>query len=272
MRRVGSQEVRSYPALVDRGASVDLVLLESATAAEKATRAGVRRLVTIAQPARQTISAIAPRLPPAFARPNGALPSRTDNEAFRAMVLARIVDAAFELGEGAPLVRSKAAFDQKVSAGAPRVAAAFRQHVDAIAPAAAELDKTLAALRQAAKHPSGRAAIVDMYAQLEQLFPVDLMATIPLARLAHYPRYLKAAQTRLQRAVIDPRKDADKLAPLSPLWSAFLAKRGGARDAAYAESLRWAFEELRVAIFAPEHKTPVPVSTAKLRVALDGLR
>jgi ATP-dependent helicase HrpA len=222
--------------------------------------------------ARQAISAIAPRLPPAFARPNGAVPSRADNEAFRAMALDRIVDLAFELGDGTPPVLSKAAFERKVSAGAPRVAAAFRMAVDAIVPAAAELDRTLAALRHAAKHPSGRAAIVEMYAQLEHLFPFDLMATIPLARLAQYPRYLKAIQARLQRAVSDPRKDADKLAPFAPLWSTFLVKRATARDPAYAESLRWAFEELRVAIFAPELKTPVPVSTAKLAVALGDLR
>jgi ATP-dependent helicase HrpA len=32
--------------------------------------------------------------------------------------------------------------------------------------------------------------------------------------------------------------------------------------------LRWLFEELRVAIFAPELKTPVPVSVAKVKEAL----
>jgi ATP-dependent helicase HrpA len=270
VRRVSGTDVRSHPALADRGTSVDLVLLESASAAEAASRAGVRRLLSLA--ARSSISAVAPRIPPAFARPSGALPSRVDNEAFRAMVLARIVDAAFGLAEGAALPRSKPSFEQLVAAGAPRIAQAFRLFADAITPVAKELDKTLQALRTASAHPSGRAAVVDIYAQLEQLFPVDLMASVPLSRLEHVPRYLRAAQARLGRAVTDPRKDTEKLLPFKALSAAFLAKRATARDQSAAAELRWAFEELRVAIFAPELKTPVPVSLPKMTAAVAALR
>lgn len=270
MRRVANHDVRSYPAIEDRGTSVATVLLETALTAEKATRGGVRRLSMIA--ARQTLSAIAPRLPAAFARPNGAMPSRTENEAFRAMVLARIVDAAFRLEDDAPLPRTKAAFDQLVAAGIPRLDPAFRVHVEAMKPVASELDKTLQALRNASKHPSGRLAVIDITAQLEELVPRDLMESVPLARLEHFPRYLRAAQARLQRAISDPRKDGDKNAPFAPLWRSFLAKRGVARDPSATADLRWAFEELRVAIFAPELKTPVPVSLAKVGATLAALR
>ena len=270
VRRVGNAEVRTYPAVVDRGASVDLALQESAAAAETASRAGVRRLLMLS--ARAAVSSVAPRIPAAFARPGGAMASRTDNEAFRAMVLGRIVDAAFGLAEDRELPRTKAAFDQLAAAGAPRIAQAFRLFTDAITPVAKELDKTLVALRTASKHPSGRGALMDIQAQLEGLFPVDLMTWVPLATLEQYPRYLRAAQARLARAVTDPRKDIDKLAPFTTLWTAFVAKRGAARDAVAAAELRWAFEELRVAIFAPELKTPVPVSLAKVSAALAALR
>ena len=270
VRRVGNAEVRTYPAVVDRGTSVDLALQESAAAAETASRAGVRRLLMLS--ARAAVSSVAPRIPAAFARPGGAMASRTENEAFRAMVLGRIVDAAFGLAENRPLPRTKAAFDQLAAAGAPRIAQAFRLFTDAITPVAKELDKTLVALRTASKHPSGRGALVDIQAQLEALFPVDLMTWVPLATLEHYPRYLRAAQARLARAVTDPRKDIDKLAPFTTLWTAFAAKRVAARDPAAAAELRWAFEELRVAIFAPELKTPVPVSLAKVSAALAALR
>lgn len=269
-RRVAGTDVRSYPALVDRGASVDLVLLESSSAAETATRAGVRRLLVLAT--RAAFSAVAPRIPAAFARPNGALPSRTDNEAFRAMVLSRIAGAAFGLHDDAALPRDKATFDRLVAAGAPRVDQAFRLFVDAIKPVSTELDRTLSALRTASKHPSGRAAVLDMHAQLDHLFPVDLIETLPLARLEHFSRYLRAVQARLARAVTDPRKDSEKLAPFAQLWAAFLAKRGVVRDQGAAHELRWAFEELRVAIFAPELRTPVPVSLAKMTAAVAALR
>lgn len=270
VRRVAGTEVRSYPAVVDRGTTVDLVLLESQGAAETASRAGIRRLLTLT--ARSAVSAVAPRIPPAFARPNGAMTSRTDNDAFRAMVLARIVDAAFGLAEGTPLPRTKSAFEQLGSAGAPRIATAFRLFADAITAIAKELDKTLQVLRTASKHPSGRAAVVDIYAQIEQLFPADLMVSVPMGRLEHIPRYLRAAQARLARAVTDPRKDTEKLAPFATLSASFHAKRTTARDQAAAAELRWALEELRVAIFAPELKTPVPVSLPKMTAAVAALR
>lgn len=269
MREMAKQEVRSYPALVDRGKSVDLVLLESSVAAEEATRAGVRRLLMLG--ARGALSHVSARLPPALPRPNGASPSRADTEAFREALLARIVDLAFRL-EDAPLPRTKAAFDELLATGAPRVAPAFQVLGAVLAPIATELDKTLKALRNASRHPSGGHAIADMYAQLEHLFPSDLVATAPLHQLEHFPRYLRAMQARLQRAISDPRKDGDKHAPFAPLWSAYLAKRKTARDQDLARELRWSFEELRVAIFAPELKTPSPVSVAKLAAALSTLR
>ena len=269
-KRVAGHDVRSYPALVDRGPSVDLVLVESPAAAEEASRAGVRRLVMLA--ARRSLSSVSPRLPVAFAQPGGALPSRAATEAFRETLLLRIVDLAFGLGDGAPLPRNLAEFDRLVAAGLPRIDGAVRVLVPAVQAAAAELDKTLAMLRTASKHPSGRAAIVDIQAQVEHLFPPDVMEKVSVVRLEHYPRYLRAAQARLGRAVTDPRKDADKAAPLSPLWSAFLARRGTARDAAAADELRWAFEELRVATFAPELRPAISTSVAKVSAALAALR
>lgn len=265
-RHVSGTRVRNYPALVDRGRAVDLTLLESPAAAEVATRAGVRRLLTLA--AQATLSAVTPRLPAAFARSNGAAPSREETEAFRALVLQRIVDDAFRLGEGARLPRTKAAFDALLGEGTHRVDALHRRIAQAVTRASSELDGTLAALRSAEKHPGARAAIVEIRAQLVQLFPADLLAWVPLGHLEHFPRYLRAAQTRLGRAIADPRKDAEKLAPIVPLWATFLAKQAGARDRESAEALRWAFEELRVAVFAPELKTPEPTSMARLKAAV----
>ena len=55
-------------------------------------------------------------------------------------------------------------------------------------------------------------------------------------------------------------------------YSAFVAKLGAARDQETAWELRWAFEELRVSIFAPELTTPVSVSLAKVAAAVTALR
>jgi ATP-dependent helicase HrpA len=269
-RTVLGTEVRSYPALVDRGTSVDLCLLESSAAAESASRAGVRRLLVLA--AKGAISSITPKLPAALPRPDAALVSRAEHEAFRAMVLARIVDAAFGLAKDVPLPRDKAEFERVLGAGLPRIPKAFALFSELIAAIAKELDRTLGALRSAATHPSGRLAQKDIEAQVTRLFPPDLFSWIPVANLEHYPRYLRAAQARLARAITDPRKDLDKLAPFTPLFAAFLAREQGAREQDAARELRFLFEELRVAIFAPELKTAVPVSLARLKAAVQELR
>jgi ATP-dependent helicase HrpA len=269
-RKVLGTEVRSYPALLDRGTSVDLGLLESAAAAEAASRAGVRRLLVLA--AKGAISSVTPKLPAAFFKPDGSPTSRVENEAFRAMLLARIVDAAFALSPDVPLPRDKAEFDRVLTAGLPRIQKAFVLFSELCTQIAKELDKTLQALRNASRHPSGLFAVRDMEAQLARLFPADLVQWIPVAHLANYPRYLRATQARLQRAVSDPRKDMDKLEPFAVLWKAFLSREATVRDQDAARELRFLFEELRVAIFAPELKTAVPVSLAKTKAALQELR
>jgi ATP-dependent helicase HrpA len=56
------------------------------------------------------------------------------------------------------------------------------------------------------------------------------------------------------------------------LWATFLAKLSTSRDQETARALRWSFEELRVAIFAPELRTPTPVNVATLAAAVGALR
>ncbi len=269
-RDVGGSSVRAYPAIVDRETSVELALFETQAAAEAASRAGVRRLLGFA--ARGALSALASRLPPPFAHASGAAPSRAESDAFRVTVVARIVDEAFGLRSGTALPRTQRAFEDLAAMGSPRIATAFDLFVPAITRAASELDRTLQALRSAAKHPGAQVAIGQIRAQIERLFVADLIAWVPLGRLEDLPRYLRAAQTRLGRAIADPRKDAEKLAPIAPVWAAYVAKEAAARDRETALALRWSFEELRVAIFAPELKARTPVSVNDLAAAVSALR
>jgi len=186
--------------------------------------------------------------------------------------MARLVEEAFGCGAGSALPRDKAAFDALFAAGASRIAATFQRLQRACVAASAELAVTLRALDAAAKHPSGTAASAEIRSQIDLLFPTDLLAAIELLRLEQFPRYLRAAQARLTRAVTDPRKDADKLQPLLRLWQPFLARRASLTDREAARVVRWAFEELRVAIFAPELKPAATVTLASLTQALGSLR
>ncbi len=227
-RTVLGAELPSYPALVDRQSFVDLTLFEAQETAEAAHRAGVRRLLFMA--AKSPLAALGKRAPPPFAQRPGLPTPRAEMDAFRALVLTRVVDDAFGLSDGAELPRSKPTFERLLSAGLPRLAPVFDALTRAIAAASGELDKTARALDAAAKQPSGSAAAADIRAQLELLFAPDLLLHVELQRLEQFPRYLRAAQSRLQRAVNDPRKDASKAEPFAPIWQAFLAKRGVARE------------------------------------------
>jgi len=269
-RTVLGAELRSYPALVDRERSVSLSLFESPEAADAAHRGGVRRLLQLA--AKSQLNALGKRAPLPFTRRVGLPAPRAEAEAFRDLVLTRVVSEAFGLYDGCALPRSKAAFEQLLAAGLPRLTPAFELLTRAIAQAAAELDKTLRALEQAAKQPSGAAATSDIRAQLELLFLPETLRHAELERLEQFPRYLRAAQARLTRAIHDPRKDAGKAEPFAPVWQAFLAKRHALRDQVGARRLHFAFEELRVALFAPELKPAQSVTVASVTLALAALR
>jgi ATP-dependent helicase HrpA len=269
-RAVLGAELRSYPALVDHQRSVALELFESEDAAQAAHQGGVRRLLQLA--AKSPLSALGKRAPLPFTRRPGLPPPRAEADAFRELLLTRVVNEAFGLFDGAELPRSKAAFDQLLAAGLPRLAPVFEATTRAIATAAGELDKTLRALDGAAKQPSGTAAAADIRVQLELLFAPDTWLWVDRQQLEHFPRYLRAAQARLTRAVNDPRKDASKAEPFTPVWQAFLAKRAGLRDQAGVRRLHLAFEELRVALFAPELKPAQSVTVASAAQAVAALR
>ncbi|HEY3254463.1 MAG TPA: ATP-dependent RNA helicase HrpA, partial [Polyangiaceae bacterium] len=270
VRRVLGAELRSYPALLDRTKSVDLSLLETERAAQIATRLGVRRLFALA--AQKPLSAVAKQCPAPFSLRAAFLTPRAEVEAFRESFLLRVVEEAFGCVEGAPLPRDKPAFDAQLLLGTPRIALAFKSLERATLAAAGELQATLRALDSAAKHPSATLASAEIRAQLEQLFVRDLLEAVPLARLEQFPRYLRAAQARLTRAISDPRKDADKLAPFAPLWRSFLARQSELSDRSAAVAVRWAFEELRVGIFAPELRPAATATLASVSHALSQLR
>jgi ATP-dependent helicase HrpA len=262
MRDILGMMVRGYPALLDRGRTVDLVLLESEAMANTEHRAGVRRLLLLA--ASTQISVLTKRIPAPITHRPGLLASAAERVAFQELVLSRVIEEAFELRPGSKLPRNQAEFDRLLAVGLPRIGSVFEAITSVIVIVAAEHDKTLRAVQNASKHPSGALVTADIRSQLEQLFSVQLLTRVPLQQLQHYPRYLRAAQIRLERAVVDPRKDASKAEPLTPLWKTLLGKAGTVQDQASFDRALSALEELRVSLFAPELRAAQSVTTASV--------
>ena len=112
-------------------------------------------------------------------------------------------------------------------------------------------------------------ACADITEQTAALMHKHFIAALDYERLAQLPRYLKAAAARLDKARTDAARDARLMAEWQALakpWQReYLAtKKSGVADP-FLEEFRWLLEELRVALFAQELKTPSPVSVKRLQ-------
>ena len=114
-----------------------------------------------------------------------------------------------------------------------------------------------------------RASYDDLREQLDALLAPGFLRDLPLARLAHYPRYLKAMRLRAERLRQDPAKDQQRMLQVLPYWREYL-KHCAAGDE-HLDELRWLIEEWRVSLFAQELKTAEPVSAKRLAKALESL-
>jgi ATP-dependent helicase HrpA len=114
-----------------------------------------------------------------------------------------------------------------------------------------------------------RASYDDLREQLDALLAPGFARELPTARLAHYPRYLRAMRLRAERLRQDPAKDQQRMLQVLPYWREYLRHRAGGADG--LDELRWLVEEWRVSLFAQELKTAEPVSAKRLARALEAL-
>jgi ATP-dependent helicase HrpA len=252
---VSGRRVAAYPALVDAVSSVELRLLESPAAALAASREGLRRLFLFQSQTSMT-------------KLEASLPATLSRE-LRKDLVNRALDEAFDL-DGDDLPRDRAAFTHRLTHGRGLVAGILAELARFASEIATHTTKIQTTLRPLVGKPGIiRGLVDDVQSQLAHLVPADLWRTASLARLGHIVRYLQALQIRLQRQAHDPQKDAQKAAPVVPIWQAFLARRGElatrGRRPEELEQFRWLVEELRIQIFAPELRTPIPVSLPRVQ-------
>ncbi len=262
--KVGGRDVVGFPALVDAGDSVALRAFDTEDKAQAAHRAGLRRLFALAL--KEQVKFVEKSLP----RELGLLfmPLGTEQELKDQIVAAALERTCME----APLPASKTDFDARAVAAKGKltlVAQEIARLVSTILAEHAALQKKLAAAHKA--FPS---TCADIAAQLTALLSKNFVAAIPFERLAHLPRYLKAAALRLEKARTDPARDARQMADWQALAKPFerehlAMRKSGVADPAL-EEFRWLLEELRVALFAQELRTPSPVSVKRLQKMWEG--
>jgi ATP-dependent helicase HrpA len=113
-----------------------------------------------------------------------------------------------------------------------------------------------------------QASVGDLREQLDALVFRGVFQQTPYARLKQYPRYLKAAEMRLDKLVHAAGRDREQMAVMAALlerWRerASAARRAGRTDARLDE-IRWLLEELRVSLFAQTLGTACPISVKRV--------
>jgi ATP-dependent helicase HrpA len=265
--RQGSRTLIGHPALVDRGEAVDLELFDAPEAAAVEHRKGLRRLFMLQL--REQARYLEKNVP---GLRDMALRFAAIGDAGE--LKDQLIGAAFDracLAE--PLPRTAAEFAARRDEARSRIVLIAQELARLVGAILGEHQALVKKLQAAKVFPE---VVRDVEAQLARLLPKDFVIATPYARLAHFPRYLKAASLRLDKLRADPGRDARAFAEYAPLEQAWQRedtrqKRQGASDP-QLDQMRWLLEELRVQLFAQELRTPIPVSVKRLQKLWQTLR
>ncbi len=261
--RRGEQTLVGFPALIDRGEHVQLDVFDTPEAAASVHRQGLRRLFALQL--REPLRAAEKNLPGFQQAAMLYMPLGTAEDLRR-----QILDAALDLTFLAePLPADAQAFAARLAAGRPRLQL-LAQEMGRLA--ATILAEWSAANKKLAAYKGQPSLYADVAGQLQSLVPKRFLLDTPPDKRSHLPRYLKAVQLRLDKFRADPARDAARQAEMDPLLARLRrewqrAQHGGTPVDAQLVELRWMLEELRVALFAQELRTPAPVSVKRVERA-----
>ena len=263
---VSSGGLTAFPALVDLGESVALRVFERHDEAQSEHRRGVERLLR---------NALADRIKQARRQLplNNALMLKWASMGSAETLRADLVEAALveRFAAQDADIRTRVAFEharETIARGLFPAAVERLTQAEAIIAAYAELQPLL----QPPLMGFAKANYDDLREQLGELLFPGFLRELDKARLAQFPRYLKAMRLRAERLRQDPARDQSRMLALQGYWRDYLklrAERGG--EAGLGE-LRWAIEELRVSTFAQELRTAEPASPKRVAKLIEGLR
>jgi ATP-dependent helicase HrpA len=260
---VGDHDVTGYPALVERGDAVDLVVLPTAREQQAAMPAGVRRLLLreVPSPVKSVVAGLSTQQKLALGHtPYASVP------VMLADVVAASVDALLAEA-GVPWDR--AAYDAALT----HVRAGLPEEVDRAVRTLADLLAAAFEVRSALEPMTGKplAPLVShVRAQLDGLVPDGFVGEGGVRRLPDLLRYLRAMALRLERAPRDLARDAVRAGEVAAVQQAVDAARAS-HPGPEADELRWMVEELRVSLFAQGIRTAHPVSSTRILKAIAAL-
>ncbi len=269
--RRGGIDMLGFPALVDRGDKVDLRVLNSASIARYTHRSGVRRLIMRRLgrdirylhrnlPGIQRMSlqyAKAAPLPSGL--PEGKQAGLEDE------LIALILDLAFI--EGMPEIRNQDVFYARIDKHKSGLAA---QAAEALALLKQILDQyqLLRRLLDGSTQVNWVNSLKDLRLQLDKLVFRGFLQHTPYPQLRQFPRYLNAMAMRFEKLGHALQRDRRLMEEMRDIYQQWLMReekyRAAGKQDSRIEELRWAFEELRVSLFAQELGTAHPISVKRI--------
>ena len=263
---VGGRNVVGFPALVDEGDSVALRVFDTPDKAVAKHRAGLRRLFALGL--REQIKYVEKNLPGLRDMALQFMSLGTEQELREQLVVATLERSCMM----APLPVTADEFEtrkEQARSRIPLIAQELARMAGSILAEHTALQKKLAGMAKAFP-----AAATDIAAQCAGLVSKDFILAAPFERMQHFLRYFKAAALRLDKLRADPARDARLLAEWQALAKPFERERDARRKSGvgdpFLDEFRWLLEELRVALFAQELRTPTPVSVKRLLKTWEG--
>ena len=268
----GNSTLFGYPALVDRIESCDLEVFDDLLEARKHHWQGLRRLFALSN--KDTLKALQKQLP--GIRELGLLFINIGSvDSLIEQILNLALERAFM---NDPLPVNAEQFAERLQAGKPRlalIAQEISKHALAALQAYADLQKKLSQAKAASA-----TAHVDIQNQIQALISPKFVSDTPYGQIVHFPRYLKAIAMRIDKLRANPSRDAQcqkDWESVARPWQKLVQAGHGSVSHAIGEDqaladFRWQLEELRVALYAQELKTPSPMSLKRLEKVLASLR
>jgi len=246
-----------FPALVDKGTHCDLEVFDDPNVAARTHRIGLRRLFALQF---KDQLKFAEKNVPGLQQMGMQFMSVGTPEELREQIVNKAIEIACLQD---PLPIDAASFNKRKDEGKGRIGLLINETARLAGQILAEfhgLPKRLQGLPPAVAS--------DMQAQLQGLVHKRFIAETEYSQLAHFPRYLKAMNVRLEKLRGNPARDAQLMAEWQTAATQFqrTVKNQPLKnlDPRMIE-FRWMLEELRVSLFAQELRTPMPVSSKRLQ-------
>jgi ATP-dependent helicase HrpA len=246
-----------FPALVDKGDHCNLEVFDDPNVAARTHRIGLRRLFALQF---KDQLKFAEKNIPGLQQMGMQFMSVGSPEELREQIVNKAIDIACLQD---PLPTDAASFNKRKDEGKGRIGLLINEIARLVGQVLAEfhgMPKRLQNLSQAVAS--------DMQAQLQGLVHKRFVADTEYSQLAHFPRYLKAMNVRLEKLRTGAPRDALLMSEWQNAATQFqrtIKNQPMKNLDPRMTEFRWMLEELRVSLFAQELRTPMPVSSKRLQ-------